>query len=64
VNYTPKIPKNLLEGIPLAFQKQMISPYYTGFERGMYRTVHKLGTLVDSISSNQNKLIKSLKHKN
>jgi hypothetical protein len=60
----PKIPKNLLQGIPLEFQKQIISAYYTGFERGMYQSVRELGTLVDGISSKQNKLIKSLKQKN
>ena len=42
----------------------MISAYYAGFERGMYPTVHEFGTLVYGISSDQNKLIKSLKHKN
>lgn len=53
-----------MAGIQLDFQNRIISAYYTGFEPGMYRTVRKLGTLVDVISSNQNKLIKSLKHKN
>jgi len=64
VKENPKIPKNLLQGVPLEFQKQIISAYYTGFERGMYQSARKLGTLVDGISSKQNKLIKSLKTKN
>ena len=56
-------PKNLLQGIPLEFQKQIISAYYTGFECGIYPSVRELGTL-DGISSKQNKLIKSLKTNN
>jgi hypothetical protein len=39
VKENPKIPINLLQGIPIEFQKQIISSYYTGFERGMYQSV-------------------------
>jgi len=59
----PKIPPYLLDGLPLEFQKHVISAFYVGFERGMFQVVRDLGIQVDEIVHDQNKVIRFLKNK-
>ena len=61
MNNSIKIPKNLLIGIPKEFQDQMISAYFTGFERGMHQAFRQLNAQINTITSEHNDLLKSLK---